>query len=237
MRNQLNLLLTFVCVTIGTIASSGVLAAEPPHPYHVSLAEVNWNPKSKKFEVALCLWPADLEKALAQQTGRPIDLAKEPEVDRLIEAYVAKHFMIHSTPKTAEQTKQQQPTAEPTSGNSSSRDVVELENSAATKKQDAAVAELAPAIQTVVITPAAVPQAQDTPAPSKIKWYGHEADAKQAWLYFEVFGDADANWTVENRVFFELNDDQLNHVQWKGTGKTETLVCDTDNAKISLGKK
>ena len=94
MKNRTNnLLLTLVFATIGMIAgSTTAVSAEPPHPYHVSLAEVNWNPKSQKFEVALCLWPADLEKALAQQTGRPIDLAKEPDVDRLIEAYVAKRF-------------------------------------------------------------------------------------------------------------------------------------------------
>ena len=77
--------------------SKAVVAVEPPHPYHVSIAEVNWNPESQKFEVALCLWPADLEKALAHQTGRPIDLAKEPEVDRLMETYVSKRFTIRST--------------------------------------------------------------------------------------------------------------------------------------------
>jgi len=109
MKNQLNILLSFVCVMIGILASDTIVAAEPPHPYHVSLAEVNWNPKSQKFEVALCLWPADLEKALARQTGRPIDLAKEPEVDRLLEAYVSKRFIIRSTPRDAEQAWCQQP--------------------------------------------------------------------------------------------------------------------------------
>ena len=107
MKNRINLLLTFACLAIGIITSGTVVSAEPPHPYHVSLAEVNWNPKSQKFEVALCLWPADLEKALGQQTGRSIDLAKEPDVDRLIEAYVSKRFTIHSTAQLTEQVKKQ----------------------------------------------------------------------------------------------------------------------------------
>ena len=217
------------------IAGRAVVAAEPPHPYHVSMAEVNWNPKTQKFEVALCLWPADLEKALARQTGRPIDLAKEPDVDRLIEAYVAKRFTIHSTPQTAERTEPQQaqqPSGEATSGNSD-----DPKSDVAAEKQAVPVVMSTPAIETIVIEPAANLQAKNSPAPAKIKWYGHEADAKKAWLYFEVSGDAGANWSVENRVFFELNDDQLNHVQWKGTGKTETLVCDADNATISLAKK
>ena len=233
MKNRITLLLIFVLVTIGTISSSVVVAVEPPHPYHVSLAEVNWNPESQKFEVALCLWPADLEKALAQQTGRPIDLAKEPDVDRLIETYVAKRFMIHSTPKIAERTKQQSTTDLP------SDDIGGKTNDVETKKQGDSVSKSDTTIQTIVISPAAASQTEtkDLPAPGKIKWYGHEADAKQVWLYFEVAGDVKANWIVENRVFFELNDDQLNHVQWKGTGKTETLVCNPDNAKIDLAKK
>ena len=238
MKNRINILLILVCVTIGMIAGRTVVAAEPPHPYHVSMAEVNWNPKTQKFEVALCLWPADLEKALARQTGRPIDLAKEPDVDRLIEAYVAKRFTIRSTHRTADQTEPQQPTSDVPGGDSSSSEIGDSQNGVvAAAEEDEPASEATPTIQTVVITPAAVAPAKDTPKPSKIKWYGHEADAKKAWLYFEVSGDARANWSVENRVFFELNDDQLNHVQWKGTGKTETLVCDADNATISLEKK
>ena len=96
MKNQILLLLTLAVIMLGGNANNAI-GAEPPHPYHVSLAEVNWNAKSNKFEVALCLWPADLEKALARQTGRPIDLEKEANIDQLMEAYIGKQFTIHST--------------------------------------------------------------------------------------------------------------------------------------------
>ena len=224
MNNQINLLLTFALVAIGFVNCTVATAAEPPHPYHVSLAEVNWNSKSQKFEVALCLWPADLEQALTQQVGRPIDLAKEPDVDHLMEAYIAKRFTIHSTTNGTEQVKEQKSPAD-LSANS------ETGNSSAIKLEKTVAAQAPTAT-------AANPQASHPLVqPPKIKWYGHEADAKQAWVFFEIAGDAKANWTFENRVFFELNDDQLNHVQWSGTGKTETLVCNAANPKIVLAKE
>ena len=214
MKNQILLLLTLAVIMLGGNVNS-TIGAEPPHPYHVSLAEVNWNTKSHKFEVALCLWPADLEKALARQTGRPIDLEKEANIDQLMEAYIGKQFTIHSTNERTKklETKQNTPANALTGG--------ETANPTAAKTQKSVVAAKA-----------------DSPAePSKMKWFGHEADAKQVWLYFEIAGEPGTKWTAENRVFFELNDDQLNHIQWNGSGKTETLVCNADNSRIVLSKK
>jgi len=198
MKNHINLLLTLALVVIGFTASP-VVGVEPPHPYHVSLAEVNWNAQSQKFEVALCLWPSDLEKTLSRQSGRSIDLAKEADIDRLMASYVSKRFTIVSTPQNTEPKQAQDSLA----GGQDSEDAA-----AKTENQS-----------------------------PELKWHGHEANAKEVWLYFEITGAPTANWTLENRIFFELNDDQLNHVQWNGTGKTETLVCNTDNAKINLAKK
>ena len=230
MKYQLKLLLTVLWVMISVIASGTVEAGGVAHPYHVSLAEVNWNSKSQKFEVALCLWPADLEKALAQQTGRPIDLAKEPNVDRLIETYVAKRFKIHSTSRAA--AKSREPSTElpvPI------KDLESNKISGATKVSGDS--QSTHGVQLIESATVAKLQTKPTSKSGKIEWYGHEADAKQVWLYFEVAADAEADWKVENRVFFELNDDQLNHVQWTSAGKTETLVCNSENPEISLPKK
>ena len=232
MKYQLNLLLTVLWITISVIVSGvGVVnAGGVAHPYHVSLAEVNWNSKSQKFEVALCLWPADLEKALAQQTGRPIDLAKEPNVDRLIETYVAKRFTIHSISRVT--VKVSEPATQlpvPI------KDLESNKISGATKVSGDS--QTTHGVQLIESATVAKLQTKPTSKSGKIKWYGHEADAKQVWLYFEVAADAEADWKVENRVFFELNDDQLNHVQWTASGKTETLVCNSENPKISLPKK
>jgi len=229
MKIQLTLLLTLAVIMIGATAN-GAFGAEPPHPYHVSLAEVNWNTKSHKFEVALCLWPADLEKALARQTGRPIDLEKEPNIDRLMESYIAKRFTIHSTNEQTEKPEKHQAAT-----------TIELVGTKAappsvTKNRNLLVAPPTP-IDIATVTAQDAPKSVSTAQPPKMKWFGHEADAKKVWVYFEITAEPGAKWTAENRVFFELNDDQLNHIQWNGTGKTETLVCDADNTRIVLPKK
>ena len=225
MKNQIILLLTLAVIMIGVTANNAI-GAEPPHPYHVSLAEVNWNAKSQKFEIALCLWPADLEKALARQTGRPIDLEKEANIDRLMEVYIGKHFTIHSANEQTKKPKKEQNT--PANGRVGDK----AANPTITITQNSVVAPSTP------INTATVTTKGDSPAkPPKMKWFGHEADAKQVWLYFEIAGEPGAKWTAENRVFFELNDDQLNHIQWNGSGKTETLVCNADNSRIVLPKK
>ncbi len=228
MKNCIHPLLTLVAILIGFTANVAT-AAEPPHPYHVSLAEVNWNAKSQNFEVALCLWPADLEKALTRQTGRPIDLEKEANIDRLMEAYIAKRFTIHSTDNQAAPHK----TADSKQAESTPW------QPAASAKPQASASHTPTSLQNPLVAPPTpiTSTATNTPTPPKMKWHGHEADAKQVWLYFEITGNPKANWTAENRVFFELNDDQLNHVQWNGTGKTETLVCNADSARIVLPKK
>ena len=126
------------------------------HPYHVSKAEVNWNTDSGNFEVALCVWPSDLEKALAAQAGKPVDLAKVEQLDELLTSYIKRKFRVRKT-------------------------------AADGKPTDLAA----------------------------IRWVGHEKNNKEAWLYFEVVGDKkQVDWTIENRVFFELNEDQLNQIQF-----------------------
>lgn len=147
-----------------TLASS----AGASHPYHVSVAELNWNSRSNAFEVAMCVWPADLEKAVSRQQGTPVDLDLQDNVDPLIEQYVQSRFSIchASDPK---------------------------------------------------------------PVAGKFRWVGHQRDLKQAWLFFEISIPSDGEaarsdktsqgWVVENRIFFELNDDQMNHVQFSVDGK------------------
>ena len=151
------------------------------HPFHVSNAEVNWNPRSGNFEVALCLWPADLEKAISIDQAKPVDLDKVANLDELLKRYVEKRFLFRKS-KTAQ-----------------SDDA----------KNDAVAAP--------------------------IRWVGHEKNLKTAWLYFEVEGDkTQAEWAIENRVFFELNEDQLNQVQLTIGNTSDTLICTPGAARHSL---
>ncbi|MDB2526362.1 hypothetical protein N9X53_06720, partial [Mariniblastus sp.] len=127
------------------------------------------NETSGNFEVALCVWPADLEKALKGDTGKSVDLDKVENLDQLLEAYVGKKFRITSANGQADSN-------------------------------------------------------SEKPVAPSIRWVGHERDLKKAWLYFEISGDKTIRkWKIENRVFFELNEDQLNHVDFK-YGKSAKVV-------------
>lgn len=68
-----------------------VLGVMPPsvmaHPYHVSVAEVEWNPDHSVFEVALKLLPEDLEDALGAVAGQRVNL-DAPGMDALIRSYL-----------------------------------------------------------------------------------------------------------------------------------------------------
>jgi len=71
-------------------------ASARAHPFHVSLAEAEWNAKTGQLEVALKVHATDLEKALRRHSGKPIDLDKSPEADRRIIAYLKHVFRVLS---------------------------------------------------------------------------------------------------------------------------------------------
>ena len=81
---------------------------------------------------------------------------------------------------------------------------------------------------------------QEKPAAAKIRWVGSELEIKQGWLYFEVDAKTAAtDWTIENRMFFELNDDQLNQIQIRN-GKaldSQTLSANQTSATWSRETK
>lgn len=166
-------------VTIGSMVGGWADDGHASHPNHVTNAEVNWNSKTGNFEVALCVWPVDLETVLTTQQGKPVDLDKSENVDAMIQQYIEKNFLIRRRV-----------------GNDD--------------------------------------EALPTP---KIRWVGFENNIKQAWLYFEIKTDDKTfeDWTIESRVFFELNEDQLNQVQFAvGRAKPSTIACTLESARQSL---
>ena len=154
----LGLSCAFLCLSTSLLAM---------HPYHVSFAEVEWNPKTGNFEVALCVWPGDLEKAISAMKERSVDLDHEVDLEKSCRDYVANRFRIVG----------------------------------------------------------------EGGKPAPIRWVGAQIGLKQAWLYFEVAGDKRlGSWTIENRVFFELNEGQLNQIQIK-MGADRKRVSSTVESK------
>jgi len=63
------------------------------HDFHNSLTEMRYNPKSKAFEVEIKLFTDDLETALNRGgKGPKIRVIDKDANDKLIEAYVRKHY-------------------------------------------------------------------------------------------------------------------------------------------------
>ena len=99
-RSLFSLMVVAFVIFGGTVAAA---ICEPggmspsKHPYHVSVAEVEWNSKTKKLEVALCVWPADLEKSLAKLKGKPVDLDKTRKLDGWMKKLVSKKFTFRNT--------------------------------------------------------------------------------------------------------------------------------------------
>jgi len=65
-----------------TVISLAPLACA--HPYHVSVAEIERDVETDRLEVALKVWPEDLEKALTAQEGESVNLDRTEGVDEMI---------------------------------------------------------------------------------------------------------------------------------------------------------
>jgi hypothetical protein len=68
------------------------------HPFHVSVAEAEWNAETKRLEVAMRVAPEDLESALTNRAETKVKLEESEDVDQQITDYLNAHFTLR-TPK------------------------------------------------------------------------------------------------------------------------------------------
>jgi hypothetical protein len=77
------------------------IAAAPAsaHPIHTSYAEADFRPETKKLEIALRVYPDDLETALTTRAGKKITLERTPPpaFDILLLAYLRATFLIRAS--------------------------------------------------------------------------------------------------------------------------------------------
>lgn len=64
------------------------------HPFHASTTEVEWNPNSRRFEVAMRLRISDVEDALSAQQNTRISLESHPQADKLLQQYIGRKFEV-----------------------------------------------------------------------------------------------------------------------------------------------
>ncbi len=81
------------------------IALAPPataHPIHTSYAEADFRPETSKLEVALRVYPDDLETALTARAGKKITLERTPPpaFDVLLLAYLRATFLLRAADGT-----------------------------------------------------------------------------------------------------------------------------------------
>ena len=82
-------------LSCGALAS---VAAAANHPFHISTAEVEFNPATKRLEVGLKCQSMDLERALGRMAGKKLDIEKDAQVDELVTKYLSENFYLANTP-------------------------------------------------------------------------------------------------------------------------------------------
>lgn len=75
------------------------------HPLHMSVSELVLNPKSGSIEISHRIFLDDLEAALQERYGKPIDLMKpsdQPLAQKLVGDYLQQHFRLQLNGKAVQ---------------------------------------------------------------------------------------------------------------------------------------
>lgn len=74
----------------------------PPHEYHVSVTQMQYNASQRVFEVSLKVFTDDLERGLSQNNGSRRFIVKDHDQnDPFVEKYVLKNFALSTPQKQA----------------------------------------------------------------------------------------------------------------------------------------
>lgn len=74
----------------------GIVVSAKAHPLHQASAEAHYNPTAKTLEVSMALYVNDLETALTQRAGLPVNLDTTPakELDGMLTALLKETFLL-----------------------------------------------------------------------------------------------------------------------------------------------
>jgi hypothetical protein len=85
MRKSLYIL---TCLLSLLAASALALPAAPPHTFHTSLMQLEYNEKEQSVEVSIQVFVHDLENILSRRSGKSVRLDRTPEAASLTLAYL-----------------------------------------------------------------------------------------------------------------------------------------------------
>jgi hypothetical protein len=181
------LVLTCICATF----ASSLFA----HPFHTSVAEVDWNRETGRWEISLRVHAGDMELALTKQHGRKINI-ESAEAEKLVQAYLATRFQFLSQAE-AEKLK------------AAAGSVIALKPEAETK--------------------------EPAKANEQFHWLGQEFEGNWMWLYFELTPPESKEQTVLfSQLLTEINDDQINIVSVRQSGKRVTRQTNRNQMWIEI---
>lgn len=84
--------LLFVVLTVLLLPHAS--SAEAAHPFHATMAELDWNSESSCFEVALCMPAAVVEDELSRLHGKRISLDRSADAESLLQEYISSRVGI-----------------------------------------------------------------------------------------------------------------------------------------------
>ena len=79
-----------------------LVSAKPIHPYHVGSVEINYNVKTKTFEISAKFFLDDLENSLNAKYNKTLHFGEEKSkagLDQVLENYFAEYFKLKSNNK------------------------------------------------------------------------------------------------------------------------------------------
>ena len=79
-----------------------LVLAKPIHPYHVGSVEINYNAKTKTFEISAKFFLDDLENSLNAKYNKTLHFGEEKSkagLDQALENYFAEYFKLKSNNK------------------------------------------------------------------------------------------------------------------------------------------
>ncbi len=79
-----------------------LVSAKPIHPYHVGSVEINYNAKTKTFEISAKFFLDDLENSLNAKYNKTLHFGEEKSkagLDQVLENYFAEYFKLKSNNK------------------------------------------------------------------------------------------------------------------------------------------
>jgi hypothetical protein len=188
------------------LVSLGLTGSVSAHPFHISLAEAEFNATTGRLEVSLKVHAVDMERALSQRSRSSIDLEKSPPVAvrELMVKYLEEKFYLAEA-RLFE-----------VGSTSAASDSVDTAASP-TVLQNSAGDELK------------YGSAHATPHLSEMTLIGYELETSWLWIYFELEPPSAADSSVApdlvlfNTVLTEVNQGQINTVSIRYSGNRHTL--------------